>query len=121
LTVADFLSVLLVSLPFDSATPAAPSLSPPLAWSSPDDAEEGVDPGEPADEPDEDDEEEPAEDGESVDELDEPESDGPAHATPGVAATAAPTPKATAKPPTRPTYLGITHHDHLPVCVRNSS
>jgi hypothetical protein len=30
---------------------------------------------------------------------------GPAHAIPGVVATATPTPKATAKPPTRPTYL----------------
>jgi hypothetical protein len=33
------------------------------------------------------------------------ESVGFAHATPGVVATATPTPKATAKPPTRPTYL----------------
>jgi hypothetical protein len=30
---------------------------------------------------------------------------GPAQATPGVVATAIPTPNATAKPPTRPTYL----------------
>jgi hypothetical protein len=30
---------------------------------------------------------------------------GPAQATPGVVATATPTPRATAKPPTRPTYL----------------
>jgi hypothetical protein len=33
------------------------------------------------------------------------ESVGSANATPGVVATATPTPKATAKPPTRPTYL----------------
>jgi hypothetical protein len=30
---------------------------------------------------------------------------GPAHATPGALTTATPTPKATAKPPTRPTYV----------------
>jgi hypothetical protein len=36
LTVSDFLSVLLVSLPLDSSSPAAPSLSSPLASPSPD-------------------------------------------------------------------------------------
>ncbi|MBE1546303.1 hypothetical protein GGC64_000311 [Mycobacterium sp. OAS707] len=44
-------------------------------------------------------------DDESVDELVDPESVGPAHATPGVVATATPTPRATARPPTRPTYF----------------
>jgi hypothetical protein len=38
-------------------------------------------------------------------EFDESGSDGPANATPGVVATATSIPKATAKPPTRPTYL----------------
>jgi hypothetical protein len=44
-------------------------------------------------------------DEESAAELDELESDGSANATPGVVATATPTPKATANPPTRPIYL----------------
>ncbi|HEY6647048.1 MAG TPA: hypothetical protein VI217_08165 [Mycobacterium sp.] len=38
LTVSDFLSVLLVSLPLDSSSPPAPSLSSPLASSSPADS-----------------------------------------------------------------------------------
>jgi hypothetical protein len=42
---------------------------------------------------------------EEVVEVVESESEGPAHATPGAVATATPTPNATAKPPTRPTYL----------------
>jgi hypothetical protein len=42
-------------------------------------------------------------DGNSV--LDDPESIGSANAIPGVLATAAPTPKATANAPTRPTYV----------------
>lgn len=51
--------------------------------------EDAVEPGEPEDE-----------------ELDdEPESDGSARATPGMVATAVPTPSATASAPTRPTYL----------------
>jgi hypothetical protein len=47
------------------------------------------------------------EDDESDDELEESVSDGPAHATPGAVATTTPTPKATAKPPTRPMYLAL--------------
>jgi len=121
LTVSDFLSALLVSLPFDSSSPAAPSLSAPLASAMPEDPEGwadsvvpdgdgddgdcGSEPGEDGGDPAGDPEEEDAEEGESVVEPDEPASDGPAHATPGVVATATPTPKATAKPPTRPTYL----------------
>jgi hypothetical protein len=56
-------------------------------------------------ESDEDEDEDPLddEDDESDDELLEPESVGSANATPGVVAIATPTPKATAKPPTRPT------------------
>ena len=45
------------------------------------------------------------EEDESDDELVDVESVGPAHATPGALATATPTPKATAKPPTRPMYV----------------
>jgi hypothetical protein len=87
----------------------------PLASSSPADsgdsglfeedgdwASEPDDDGEPADGPDG---EEPEEEGESVEEFDESVSDGSANTTPGVVATATPIPKATAKPPTRPTYL----------------
>jgi hypothetical protein len=40
-----------------------------------------------------------------VSELDEVESEGSASATPGIVATADPTPSATANAPTRPTYL----------------
>ena len=47
------------------------------------------------------DDEPEADDDELDDELDEPESDGSANATPGVLATAAPTPSATANRPTR--------------------
>jgi hypothetical protein len=64
---------------------------------------EPADDDEPVDESDEEALEE--DDDESDDELVDPESDGPAHATTGVVATANPTPKATAKPPTRPTYF----------------
>jgi hypothetical protein len=96
-----------LSLPSDSSPPAALSLpsgvDPASSPAGPDDGEdEGAD-GEPDDESE--DEEVLSVDDESDDELDEPESDGPAHATPGVVATATPTPRATAKPPTRPTYL----------------
>lgn len=42
---------------------------------------------------------------EEADELDEVESEGSASATPGIVATADPTPSATANAPTRPTYL----------------
>ena len=42
---------------------------------------------------------------EDVELDDEPEPDGSASATPGVVATADPTPSATANAPTRPTYL----------------
>ena len=51
-------------------------------------------------------------DDESADELDEADEpdeleSGSAHATPGVVATATPTPKATANPPTRPMYMAL--------------
>jgi hypothetical protein len=102
----DFLLPSLSSLPEAASSPASlsvpsapdPASSPP---DSPDDSddERSFEP-DPSFEPDEE-----LEDSESDDELVGPESDGPAHATPGVVATATPTPKATAKPPTRPTYL----------------
>jgi hypothetical protein len=106
----DFLPV---SLPFESSRSVALSvpLVPESAASSPD--VDGDDDGELAsesdeDEPEDDDDEsdDESEDDESEDdELEESVSDGPAKATPGVVATAIPTPNATAKPPTRPTYL----------------
>jgi len=115
----DFLSLtawvdfLLVSLlPASSVSSASVALSPlASAPSSADDPEvwedsdvlddEDVS----VDESEDDFEDDFDEDDESDDELEEPESDGPAHATPGVVATATPTPNATARPPTRPTYL----------------
>ena len=114
---ADFLPVPLL-LRF--ATPSSAVLSLPSvvdsAASSPDGPDDWEDPSvldddedDPFDESELEDEEvldeddEP--DDESEDELEESVSDGPAQATPGVVATATPTPKATAKPPTRPMYL----------------
>ena len=87
---------------------AASSPDGPDDWEDPavlDDEDEEDDP---FDESELEDDEELDEDEESDDESDELEgsvSDGPAQATPGVVATATPTPKATAKPPTRPMYL----------------
>ena len=54
------------------------------------------------------DEPESSDDDESDDELDELESVGSANATPGVFATAAPMPSATANTPTRTTYCAFT-------------
>jgi len=108
--VVDFLpSGLPVSL--DVSLPAEVPLLSPLvpAPSSPADAEdwdesvedeEGDWVSEPEAEP-----VEESDDDEEDDELVDAESVGSAHATPGVVATATPTPKATAKPPTRPTYV----------------
>jgi hypothetical protein len=105
--VVGFLLPLLLPVSPDVSLPAAvPSSDDPEDW---DDSVEADDEGdcvsEPADESDEDAEELEEDDDESDDELVAPESDGPAHATPGVVATATPTPKASAKPPTRPTYV----------------
>jgi hypothetical protein len=94
-----------------SLPPEAPLLSPgdPEDWD--DSVEAGDEEEEPVDESDDDVEEveEAADDEESDvvsdDEFVDAESVGSAHATPGVVATATPTPKATAKPPTRPTYF----------------
>ena len=116
---ADFLPVPLPPLPFATPSSAVLSLTSVVdsAASSPDGPDNWEDPAVLDDEDDEDeesdeseleDEEELDEDEESDDELDEleePVSDGSAQATPGVVATATPTPKATAKPPTRPMYL----------------
>jgi len=114
---ADFLPVPLL-LRF--ATPSSAVLSLPSvvdsAASSPDGPDDWEDPSvldddedDPFDESELEDEEvldeEDESDDESDDELEESVSDGPAQATPGVVATATPTPKATAKPPTRPMYL----------------
>ena len=92
-----------------SLPPEAPLLSPgdPEDW---DDSVEADDEDGPVDESDDDVEElEEADDEESDvvsdDEFVDAESVGSAQATPGVVATATPTPKATAKPPTRPTYF----------------
>ena len=49
-----------------------------------------------------------------VDESVDPVSVGSAHATPGVVATATPTPKATARATNTTDVPGVTHHDHLP-------
>jgi hypothetical protein len=95
-----------LSLPDDASSPA--SVSPASTFDSPsspappppdDSADPSFEP-DPSFGPDEDDVE-----SEEVDEVVESGSEGPAHATPGVVATATPTPNATAKPPTRPTYL----------------
>ena len=96
---ADFLPVPLPPLPFATPSSAVLSLTSVVdsAASSPDGPDDWEDPAV-LDDGDE-------ESDESADELDEPGSVGSAHATPGVVATATPTPKATAKPPTRPTYL----------------
>jgi hypothetical protein len=108
----DFLSPSPLVVPVDasSAVPAllipaaGPASGPPVAFEesddplSPDDVDDAL--SSPADA-----DERSFEDDESDDELDESESAGPAHATPGMVATATPTPKATANPPTRPTYL----------------
>jgi len=108
--VVDFLPTPPLSVAFGSSLPAV--LSPPCSgdWDDSDEAggedesvSEGVESvGESFGESFGDDEE--SEDAESDEEEPvDPVSDGPAHATPGVVATATPTPKATAKPPTRPT------------------
>ena len=118
----DFLS-LTVAVDFLPPAPLDVSLLAPVP-SSPADAEDCDDSGdagdegdwvlesdagdEPVDESVDDAEElddDALEDEESDDELVDEESVGPAHATPGVVAIATPTPKATAKPPTRPTYV----------------
>ena len=57
------------------------------------------------DEPEVDDSDDEPEVDDSDDELDV--ESGSAHATPGVVATATPTPKATANPPTRPMYVAV--------------
>jgi hypothetical protein len=128
----DFLPGAPLPLPFDSSPPAALLLaSAGDPASSPlDAAEEPEDPvvldveDDPASDPDEESEDDfeeeldadPEDDFEEefdadeesddeLDELEEPVSVGPAQATPGVVATATPTPKATAKLPTRPMYL----------------
>jgi hypothetical protein len=95
----DFL--LLLSLSVGSfSPPLSPASTVDPASSAPDSPDDSVVADEePSVEPDEVDVDE------SDDELVEPASVGSAHATPGVVATATPTPKANAKPPTRPTYL----------------
>jgi hypothetical protein len=101
---ADFFSVVPPSLPCEVSSPAAESAAPVLdpATSAPEgsdgpvvsDATDSVfEADEPSDAPDEEDVE---------DESDDPESVVSAHATPGVLATATPTPSAIASPPTRP-------------------
>jgi len=111
---ADFLPVPLPPLPFAAPSSAVLSLTSVVdsASSSPDGPDDWKDPAvlddEESDESELEDEEELDEDEESDDELDEleePLSVGSAQATPVVVATATPTPNATAKPPTRPTYL----------------
>ena len=64
-----------------------------------------------------------ADDDESDDELEELESVGSANATPGVFATAAPTPSATANTPTRTMYCAFTGIRTLPCCedLRNTA
>jgi hypothetical protein len=76
-------------------SPASSAPSPVSDVVSPDEPAEPVE-GEPEVPPDVDADE-------SVDDVDP--ASGSAHATPGVLATAAPTPNATANAPTRPTYL----------------
>jgi hypothetical protein len=97
---------------------APPSPADPEDW---DDSVEADGEAEPVDESDEEEVEEEEDDDESDDELVDPDSDGSAHATPGVVATATPTPKATAKPPTRPTYFAYPITTALPVRLQNSS
>jgi hypothetical protein len=94
-----------------TSTPESPEGSDdPAAAAAPDDDEPSL-------EPDEDDDDESDDEAELV----ESASVGSAHATPGVLATATPTPKATAKPPTRPTYLAYPMTTPLRVRTRNMS
>jgi hypothetical protein len=95
---------LVVSPPSASLVATGAVASSPDGSAGGDDSVAFVDDGvEPGDEPEE--EVELSEVESAGDVLVEPVSDGPAHATPGVVATAMPTPNATARPPTRPTYL----------------
>jgi len=102
--VVDFLPPTVLPVPLDVSLPAElplPLLLAPAPSPAGADGDDGDD-GDCVSELEEDDEEE---DDVSVDELVAPDSVGPAHATPGVVATATPTPKATARPPTRPMYV----------------
>jgi hypothetical protein len=102
--VVGFLSVVLLTLSGEVSSPPAESAGPVLnpATSAPEGTDGPVvsdapdsefEADEPCDAPDEEDVE---------DESDDPESVVSAHATPGVLATATPTPSAIASPPTRP-------------------
>jgi hypothetical protein len=104
-----------VSLPAELVLllPLAPAPSSPADAEDWDDSVEADDEGDWVSGPDVEDE--------SVEEADEDESVGSAHATAGVVATATPTPKATAKPPTRPTYFAYPITTALPVRLQNSS
>jgi hypothetical protein len=70
-----------------------------------DDEDDPADESEEDEEESEDDFESELESDDELDELEDPLSVGSAQAAPGVVTTATPTPKATAKPPTRPMYL----------------